>query len=594
MKPTTPLIVSLAFLAMSLASCGGSSASSSPAQSSSEESSASSASQSSASSASSASSSSAASSSNPYADYKTLEDFEKGTSTYLDASGKEQTLTRRTLEDNAGQPCLAPLGEQRILVVPLGLDDDPEPKGKNDPYPTVSKSGRTEKQTQERLQQIENLFFGAPEDTGWQSVKSFYETSSFGQCTITGQMMLQNGDWYRPGKKPSEYNSVMALSDIRNFYTTEYAKTDHGALGADAHEWTWFDQDGDGYIDTIWIVYSAAIHAYETSTDGNNYWAYVSRTSNNPNKTKPQPMCYAWASIDFMDQAYGEGMDSHTFTHETGHIFGIDDYYDYDGESAPLGGVDMQDHNIGDHNAFSKWQYGWLQPYVVDDNAYIEMEPTTTSGKAVIIPSPEFNGTCYDEYLMIEFMSPVGLCEQDYKKGYEGVTGYTKPGLRITHVDGRATPGALTAAPLTTPEEVATASRMRVQNTKSGRGRAAYRDTFDNPYTGTERSMYMINTIQASGFSEERNLLTQTGTSGNSDLFTKGFTLDFEPYYDRTREDMWNDYYVFMPSYSNLWNKAQDPTTREINEDWTIDFSIRVIDVHKDLVKFVIERVDRD
>ena len=573
----------LTLLSMMLVACGGT-----PAGSSSSAATASSESKAESSSTTTVVSSS--SSSDAYAGYKKLTDFPRGKTTYVDGSGKEQVLSRRNLETNAGTPCLTPLGEQRILVVPLGLDDDPEPKGKNEPYPSVSQSGRTEKQTKERLQQIYNLFFGAKEDTGWESVKSYYETSSFNQCTITGNLMLQDGDWWRPGKKPKEYNSTQALKDIKTYYTTEYPKENHGQLGADAKPWEWYDQDKDGYIDTIWIVYSAAIHASETSPSGNNYWAYVSRTGNSANKASPNPMCYAWASIDFMDEAYGEGMDSHTFTHETGHIFGIDDYYSYDQKETPLGGIDMQDNNIGDQNAFSKWQFGWVSPYVVDDNAYIEMGPTTTTGDFVIIPSPNFNGTCYDEYFMIEFMSPVGLCEQDYKKGYQNLTGYTKPGLRITHVDGRTCQRSNSDAAFSTPEEVAKkSSRMRVMNTPSGRG-SAQKDTFDNPLTETKRSMYMINTIQASGFDADKNLLKSTEKSTNADLFVKGFSFDLAPYYDAKLGKDFNDYYYFMPSYSNLWNKAQDTVTREINEDWTMDFSVSVLDVDKEHVKFVIEK----
>lgn len=521
-----------------------------------------------------------------YENYKKLEDFEKGTSVYTDKNGVEQLLNRHLMEANAGSPCLESVGEQRILVVPLGLEDD---EGSSPAYPAISKSGRTEKQTKERLDQIENLFFGKAEDTGWQSLKSYYETSSFGKLTITGQVMKQNGGWFRPGKKPSEYNSTAALSDIKKFYTTEYAKEGHGALGEDAHEWTWFDQDRDGYIDTIWIVYSAAIHAYESSATSSNYWAYVSRTSNAKNVSNPNPMCYAWASIDFMDQAYGEGLDAHTFIHETGHIFGADDYYSYDDTEAPLGGIDMMDHNIGDHNAWTKWQYGWIQPYVVDDSAYIEMEPTVLSGDFVILPSPNFNGTCYDEFMMIEFLSPVGLSEE-YKTGYQSTTGFTKPGLRITHVDGRAYRNKNTEV-LSSPEEVATAAQIRVMNTPSGRGYAAWRDTFTNEETGTDRSMYMINIMQASGFSKENNFLKRSGTATNSDLFTKGFSFDLEPYEDGNTGEFFNDWYYLMPSYSNLWNKAQDPATRVVDTSYTFDYSVEVLDVTKDKVKFVIERL---
>lgn len=573
MKKQKLLVTSLALLAMGLPSCGGSPAdpgtSSAPASQESV-----------------SSGTSQTSASDPYAGYKRLEDFEKGGMTYVDDKGKEQPLTRHTLESNSGTPCLNSLGEQRILVVPLGLDDD---TGTSPAYPAISASGRTEKQTQERLDQIENLFFGEPDGTGWQSLKSFYETSSFGKLTITGSVMKCDGGWFRPGKKPRDYSSATAVTDIKKYYLQEYAKDGHGALGADAHEWTWYDQDKDGYIDTIWIVYSAAIHAYEPTAGSSNYWAYVTRTNARPSVSSPNPMCYAWASIDFMDQAIGEGKDFHTFIHETGHIFGIDDYYSYDDKEAPLGGIDLMDHNIGDHNAFSKWQYGWSSPYVVDDSAYIEMEPTTTSGQSVIIPAPDYNGTVYDEYLLIEFMSPVGLCSE-YKTGYQSVNGFTKPGLRITHVDARAYKNKNTEV-LSTPEEVATATSMRVMNTPSGRGYAQWRDTFDNPYTETSRPMYMINIMQASNFSDTNNFLNHSGTASNTDLFTKGFSFDLTPYIDSRTGAETNDWYCLMSSNSNLWNKAQDVVTREIDDTFTVDFTLTVLDVSKEKVSFVIEKI---
>ena len=60
--------------------------------------------------------------------------------------------------------------------------------------------------------------------------------------------------------------------------------------------------------------------------------------------------------------------DAHTFIHETGHMIGLDDYYSYDrgkGDYGGLGGLDMMDFNIGDHNGYSKWMLGWLHPQMV-------------------------------------------------------------------------------------------------------------------------------------------------------------------------------------------------------------------------------------
>jgi M6 family metalloprotease-like protein len=47
---------------------------------------------------------------------------------------------------------------------------------------------------------------------------------------------------------------------------------------------------------------------------------------------------------------------------------GLPDYYDYDDTTGPKGGVggwDMMDYNGGDHNAFSKYLLGWIDPLVI-------------------------------------------------------------------------------------------------------------------------------------------------------------------------------------------------------------------------------------
>ena len=113
--------------------------------------------------------------------------------------------------------------------------------------------------------------------------------------------------------------------------------------------------------------------------------------------------------------------------YETGHIYGLADYYDYNSSWAPLGGIDMMDHNVGDHSAFSKFSLGWTNPWVVDKPGQIVLRSFSTSGDCFIIPSGNYNGTAFDEYLMFELVSPNGASEKDYKKG----EGYSTPGYIV-------------------------------------------------------------------------------------------------------------------------------------------------------------------
>ena len=52
-------------------------------------------------------------------------------------------------------------------------------------------------------------------------------------------------------------------------------------------------------------------------------------------------------------------VDSHTFRHESGHIFGLEDLYDYSGNYLPMGGFTLQVNNLGDHDPYSRLALGW-------------------------------------------------------------------------------------------------------------------------------------------------------------------------------------------------------------------------------------------
>ncbi len=134
-------------------------------------------------------------------------------------------------------------------------------------------------------------------------------------------------------------------------------------------------------------------------------------------------------------------VDAHTFIHETGHMLGLDDYYDYDNKSNPSGCLDMMDFNIGDHNAFSKYLLGWIEPKVFNfkENVFT-LKPFESSGDFILIPSSkDKNISTMDEYLLIEFYTPTGLNAFDatynYLNSYPKM--FTKAGVKIYHIDAR-------------------------------------------------------------------------------------------------------------------------------------------------------------
>lgn len=500
--------------------------------------------------------------------YKTNEDFQHARTTYVDAYGKTQNLYMNTIYGNQNSPHLDSLSEQHVLVVPFGFTDE----------------NLQAVQSQETIEKIKKTFFGTTEELqavgGWESLASFYNKTSYGKSEFKGDVLNTWCVYPDTGAgftaRAGGGQGVSAAEYIRNWYTSEYAKENHGALGADAKNITYYDANNDGFLDLVWVVYS-----YPTDHANQKWWAYVTYTNNFANLSTPSVKTLGWASIDWMNSGCG-GYDSHTYIHETGHTYGLDDYYDYNNLWRPMGRVDFMDNNLGDHNMFSKFTLGWTSPLVVNDYAEITLRPGTTTGDCFIIPSTDYNGTAFDEYIMVELMAPVGLAERDYLNGYESTTGYSEPGLRITHVDARVHSGKHDVALTTNPEK---GKDFRVCNSKYGRtGLQTDGDYYPviNDAGKEEKNSYALislfeSTINANNWT---NMATYNAT--NSTLFKKGHRFNL------SSNDVWAK--NFMPSRSNLWNKSKtttgwsgiDTQTYDIDETKTCNYSLKVVDIRTD------------
>ena len=118
-----------------------------------------------------------------------------------------------------------------------------------------------------------------------------------------------------------------------------------------------YDKDGDGYLDGVMLIYGAPDYSCLENDNYSNLWAYCYwvQEESEKNTTNPGSNAFFWASYDFMYSSdksrtrtgktnYGGGdtshcnIDAHTYTHEMGHMFGLEDYYDYSGQFQPAGG----------------------------------------------------------------------------------------------------------------------------------------------------------------------------------------------------------------------------------------------------------------
>ena len=335
------------------------------------------------------------------------------------------------------------VGKAKLLVIPVWFND--------------SSDFINEDKKMNVREDISAAYFGKNTDIGWRSVKSYYEEESHGKLKLDGTV----SNWYFPNTSYRTYKS-----DADHSLTTSLVK--------EASDWyftnnpednrTNYDCDKDGYLDGVVLIYAAPDNSQFSDGDCSNLWAfcYWIQNADVKNTIKPGANVFFWASYDFMygknkaasrtgKDKYADGdtsnnvnVDAHTYIHEMGHMFGLEDYYDYSSYGyAPAGGFSMQDHNVGGHDPFSVFALGWGKAYVPTTSAEINLKPFVSSGEMIIL-SPNWNAinSPFDEYLILEYYTNEGLNYFDTNHPYmdglkEYPTGSKQSGIRLWHVDAR-------------------------------------------------------------------------------------------------------------------------------------------------------------
>lgn len=331
------------------------------------------------------------------------------------------------------------INKTNLLIIPVWFTDSSD-------YINVSQGKENVRND------IVNAYLGSEAETGWQSVKSYYENESRGKLSFNGVV----SDWYECGYKSTYFysktsggnNTMSLVSKAVNWYKTTYNVSNLSE----------FDCNKDGYLDGVMLIYGAPDSNSYTTYNNDNMWAYCYWLQNgDANISNPTPNVFFWASYDFMysstsaikrtlKSTYGGGdntycnVDAHTFIHEMGHVFGLEDYYDYSSQYNPAGGYSMQDCNVGSHDPFSRLALGWEKVYVPTKTSKLHINPFEQSGDLILLSSHNESITSpFDEYILVELYSPLGLNEFDCKHLYAsyGPQGPNKYGIRIWHIDAR-------------------------------------------------------------------------------------------------------------------------------------------------------------
>jgi M6 family metalloprotease-like protein len=353
------------------------------------------------------------------------------TSGYYKASVNSYSLINHPSLDNFQQKGMPSTGNVKVLVIPVCFS------GENDPS-----------FSDEEKSNLEKAYFGNARDTTWESLSSYYKKSSYGKLNISGTITGA----YKDPMSSQEFETLCKTKDGFSPLVDSGVNYVTSTLGIKSSD---YDSNKDGFIDVVDVIY---VTGQKILSQGGTdfWWARTGKSSTNlvGNVDSPVPSRYFWAPYLMICPGFygGSSIDTHVLVHETGHAQGLSDYYSYaagDNAVCPLGGIDMMDFNIGDHNAYSKMILGWVNPFVVDGSAKsftMTLHSFTDTGECVILRDTKtdpWNGLPYDEYLLLQYYTPTGLNEKDSlgypewsgRLGHDGT--YQSYGLQLFHVDAR-------------------------------------------------------------------------------------------------------------------------------------------------------------
>jgi M6 family metalloprotease-like protein len=261
---------------------------------------------------------------------------------------------------------------------------------------------------------VDDRIFGDGETSAYpyESLTNFYRRASYGQLEITGSTL----GWYTTEYPRSEvvesYIGRQALiKEVFTHYETE------------GHDFSQYDNDGDGVIDYLSIVWTGAHGEWAEF-----WWGYQTSFYNDNFEVDGVRIgTYSW---QWENYTWPGEFSPEVIIHETGHALGLPDYYDYDdgvGPKGGIGGMDQMDGNWGDHNAFSKWVLGWLEPRTFNQDLHdVVLSPTDEFPDAAVFMHGDPVTDPYAEYYLVQV-----------RRGAGNDAELPSQGVLIWHVDAR-------------------------------------------------------------------------------------------------------------------------------------------------------------
>ena len=269
---------------------------------------------------------------------------------------------------------------------------------------------------------FDDLLYG--NQTG--SLKNYFTEVSYGNLTLVTLNLPSALGWLRA---PQTYSYYVNGQNGFGGYPRNAQKLAEDAVNlADPYvDFSQYDNDGDGYVDALFIIHSGP--GAEFTGNDNDIWSHKWQMH------EPQQMDGVTASIYSMEPEYWAApgdMTCGVYAHEMGHsVFGLPDLYDYGYDSRGLGRWSLMaggswNGSLGASpahpDAWCRIQMGWVSPTVVSTNMF-----------GASIPGIENNPTIFRLWTTGQQGSEYFLVENRRQSGYDAAL--PASGLLIYHVD---------------------------------------------------------------------------------------------------------------------------------------------------------------
>ena len=288
------------------------------------------------------------------------------------------------------------------------------------------------------IENIQRIFTG--KDLSYYSVHDYFFISSYEKLDLDITVV---DSWFRPEKSSSYYENATYDYNGEEVAIGDQLILDEAlAYLSTIMDLSKFDSDSNDIIDAVVMVntlkigeddFHWAYRYWNIYTDDEDYFYEYDGVSAND---------YVWLAYEFMFEEYDEygdvsydstnPLNPYTFIHEFSHVLGADDYYDTAYEENPLGGYDMMDSMAGDHNPYSKFNFGWITTsklIVTDTSVTVNLDAFAKNGDTIIVANnwDESLGA-YQEYYVIMYYTGTGLNAGE--GGY-----FDRDGILVYHVN---------------------------------------------------------------------------------------------------------------------------------------------------------------